>query len=124
MKIKKEEIKVLMEAPGTIMRAMEGLGGFTVGYHELPKGTDTTPLLKGLANDSCHSPHWGYLFDGMVRVIYDDGKEELINAGDAFYMPPGHTVIVEKNAKLFDFSPTKELNEVLENVGKRMAELS
>ena len=123
MKIKKEDITITMEAPDTIMRAQKGLGGFTVAYHELPKGTDFTPLLKGLANDSCHSPHWGYLFDGAVRVIYDDGKEELIEAGDAFYMPPGHTAIVEKNAKLFDFSPTKELNEVMENVGKRMAEL-
>ena len=124
MKIKKENIAVTMEAPGTIMRAQEGLGGFTVSYHELPKGTDFTPLLKGLANDNCHSPHWGYLFAGTVRVIYDDGKVDLIEAGDAFYMPPGHTAIVEKDAKLFDFSPTRELNEVLENVGKRMAELS
>ncbi|WP_319267200.1 hypothetical protein [uncultured Draconibacterium sp.] len=123
MKIKKEDITVTMQGPDTIMRAQEGMGGFTVSYHELPKGTDFTPLLKGLANDNCHSPHWGYVFNGAIRVIYHDGKEERIEAGDAFYMPPGHTAIVEEDIKLFDFSPTKELNEVLENVGKRMAEL-
>jgi len=124
MKIKKENITVTMEAPDTVMRAQEGLGGFTVAYHELPKGTDFTPLLKGLANDSCHSPHWGYIFEGKIRVIYDNGNKELIEAGDAFYMPPGHTAIVEEDIKLFDFSPTKEIKEVFENVEKRMAEFS
>lgn len=123
MKIKKEDITVTMEAPGTIMRAQEGFGGQTVAYHELPKGTDFTPLLKGLANNSCHCPHWGYVFEGAMRVIYDDGNEELISAGDAFYLPGGHTAIVEEDIKLFDFSPSKELNEVMENVGKRMEEL-
>ena len=124
MKIKKEDITVTMEAPDTIMRAQKGLGGFTVAYHELPKGTDFTPLLKGLDNDSCHSPHWGYIFGGEIRVIYDDGNEELLEEGDAFYMPPGHTAIVEKDVKLFDFSPSKEMGEVMENVEKRMSELA
>ena len=123
MKIKKEKITVTMEAPGTIMRAMEGLGGFTLSYHELPKGTDFTPLLKGLANDSCHSPHWGYIFGGAMRIIYDDGTEELLEEGDAYYLPSGHTAIVEKDIKIFEFSPTKELNEVMQHVGKKMAEL-
>ena len=54
MKIKKEDIPVTMEAPGTVMRALPGFGGMTVAFHELPRGTDFTPLLKGLENDSCH----------------------------------------------------------------------
>lgn len=58
MKIKKEDIPVIMEAPGTIMRKLEGFGNMDAIYHELPEGTDFTPLLKGLPNDSCHCPHW------------------------------------------------------------------
>jgi len=68
MKLRKEDIPVIMQSPGTIMRAQPNFGDMTVVYHELPKGTDFTPLLKGLDNDSCHCPHWGYIFQGTFRV--------------------------------------------------------
>ena len=58
MKIKKENMPVIMQATETIMRAIPNCGGITLGYNELPKGTDFAPLLKGLENGSCHSPHW------------------------------------------------------------------
>ena len=74
MKLKKEDIPVVMEGPDMIMRSLSGLGNMTVVFHELPEGTDFTPLLKGLNNDSCHCPHWGYIFEGTFRFIYDDGK--------------------------------------------------
>ena len=121
MKIKKEDITVTMEAPGTVMRVQDGLGGYAVAFNELPKGTDFTPLLKGLSNDSCHCPHWGYIFEGALRVIYDDGKEELMVKGDVFYMPGGHTAIVEEDIKMLDFSPSEEFNEVITHIGKMMA---
>ncbi|MCY1720282.1 hypothetical protein OU798_08000 [Prolixibacteraceae bacterium Z1-6] len=123
MKIKKEDITVVKETPGMILRKQEGFGGHTIAYHELPKGTDFTPLLKGLTNDLCHCPHWGYLFEGSMQIIYHDGSEEVISAGEAFYLPGGHTLIVKEDIKLMDFSPTTELNEVFANVEKRMTEL-
>jgi len=95
----------------------------TVVFHELPKGTDFTPLLKGLNNDSCHCPHWGYIFEGTFRFIYDNGAEESFEAGDVFYAKPGHTAIVDKDVKFVDFSPSKELDEVMSNVGKVMASM-
>jgi ribosomal protein L16 Arg81 hydroxylase len=57
-----------------------------------------------------------------MLVKYDNGKEEVLQAGDIFYLPPGHTGIVQENLKLIDFSPTKEFNEVMEHIGKKMAE--
>jgi len=123
MKIKKEDIPVIMEAPGTIMRKLSGLGNMDVNYHELPEGLDFTPLLKGLPNDMCHCPHWGYILEGSFRFIYDDGTEEVFEEGDIFYAPAGHTAIVDKDLKFIDFSPTKELTEVLENVGRVMSEM-
>ena len=124
MKIRKEDIPVVKEAPNTIMRLLPGLGNMTVAYHELPKGTDFTPLLKGLKNDSCHCPHWGYMFKGSFRFIYDDGTEEVFKEGDVFFAPAGHTAIIDEDAKFIDFSPEKELNEVFGHIGKRMEELS
>jgi uncharacterized cupin superfamily protein len=94
MKIKKEEIPVAMEAPGTIMRNLKGYGGMTVAFNELPAGTDFSPLLQGLTNNSCQCPHWVYMVEGELQVKYDDGAEETLTAGDVFYMPPGHTAVV------------------------------
>ncbi len=124
MKIKKENIPVAMEAPGSIMRTLKGYGGMTVGFNELPAGTDFGPLLQGLTNDSCQCPHWGYVLEGELLAKYDDGTEESFTAGDVFYMPPGHTAVVKKDLKLLDFSPEKELDLVLNHITKKMAELS
>lgn len=123
MKLKKEDIPVVMEAPNMIMRSLAGLGDMTVVYHELPKGTDFTPLLKGLKNNSCHCAHWGYVFSGIFRFIYDDGTEESFEDGEVFYAHPGHTAIVDKDVKFIDFSPTKDLDEVMTNVGIVMSEM-
>lgn len=113
-----------MEGPGTIMRNLPGYGGMTVAFNELPAGTDLTPLLVGLKNDSCHCPHWGYVVGGEMIVLYDDGNEEILTAGDVFYLPPGHTAKVTKDIQLLDFSPEQELDEVLTHVAKKMAEFS
>jgi len=123
MKIKKENIPVTMEAPGTIMRTQSNFGGMTIAFSEMPMGTDFTPLLEGLKNNSCHCPHWGYIFEGSIRLIYDDGTEEVTRAGDVFYWQPGHTAIVEEDLKLMDFSPDKEMGEVMDHINKKMEEL-
>lgn len=124
MKINKQEIPVAMEAPGTVMRNMKGFGGMTAAFNELPAGTDFAPLLHGLKNNSCQCPHWGYMVEGELEVTYDDGKKETLTPGDVFYMPPGHIAKVTKDMKFLDFSPEKELDLVLEHIGKKMAELS
>ena len=85
MKIKREEIPVAMEAPGTRMRNLKGYGGMTVGFNELPAGTDFTPLLLGLTNNSCQCPHWGYMFEGELLVKYDDGKSETFHQTPAIW---------------------------------------
>jgi hypothetical protein len=124
MKMKIEDLPVLMEGPGTVMRRQTGLGNLDAGYIELPKGTDFTPLLKGLSNDSCCCSHWGYVFEGEFRIIYDEGSDELLTKGDVFYLPPGHTAIVEEDLKCLMFSPDKDHGDVLDHAMKMMAELS
>lgn len=123
MKIKKEDIPVAMQTPDSIIRTQTGFGGMTIAYSNLPKGTDFGPLLEGLENDSCHCPHWGYVVGGVLRLKYDDGNEEVLSTGDVFYMPPGHTGIVEEDFKFIDFSPEKEFGEVMDHIGKKMAEM-
>jgi hypothetical protein len=70
-------------------------------------------MLKGLPGDRCQCPHWGYLFTGTIIVRYAD-HEETINAGQAFYMAPGHVPEAIEACELIQFSPAEELREVIE----------
>lgn len=119
--MKKEDIPVTMQGPGTTMRGLPGYGGMTVAYNEIPAGTDFSPLLQGLKNDSCQCPHWGYIVEGEMLVNYTDGTAETLTTGDVFYLPPGHTARVEKDLKFLDFSPEKELKEVMDHIARKMA---
>ncbi|WP_416440572.1 hypothetical protein ACH3O9_11590 [Leeuwenhoekiella sp. A16] len=123
MKLNKNDIPTGMEGPDTIMRAQDNFGGMTVCFTELPEGTDFTPLLNGLTNDSCHCPHWGYIISGKMLIKYDDGVEETLTEGDVYYLPGGHTAIVKEPIKFIEFSPSKEFKEVMDHVAKKMAQM-
>jgi hypothetical protein len=96
-----------------------------IEYDIYKKQMDFTPLLKGLPNDRDPCPHWGIVLKGQMRVIYD-GKEEVIKAGEAYYMPPGHTGIVEAGTEAWEFSPNDKLQEsmkiMMPNYEKMMKE--
>jgi quercetin dioxygenase-like cupin family protein len=83
---------------------------------------DVTPLLKGLPNDRCQAPHWGYLFKGRVRVNYGD-REEIIEAGDTYYMEPGHTAVIEAGTEFVEFSPKEELAKTMEVFYRNMQKM-
>ena len=80
---------------------------------------DGAPLLKGLPNDQCHCPHWGYVLKGKVTFTVD-GKEEVMEPGDAFYVPPGHLQRADAGTEYLQFSPAKEMAEVEQQIMKNM----
>ena len=55
----------------------------------------------------CQAPYWGYFIRGALTVTYTDVKTEDTHAGDIFYWPPGYTVKVNQDAKVFLFTDTK-----------------
>jgi hypothetical protein len=118
----KEHLPVKMEAPGMKIRELGGWGDMVVTYNEFPGGTDFTPMLEGLPNDKCHCPHWGYVVKGAINIRYADGTEEMVRAGEVFYMPPGHTAWIEEDTAWIDFSPEKEYEEVMAHVTSKMSE--
>ena len=65
-------------------------------------------MLKGLRDDRCQCPHWGYVFKGKMTVHYAD-HDEVGGPGEAFYMPPGHTPAADAGTEFVQFSPTDEL---------------
>lgn len=87
----------------------------------LPAGADVAALLKGLPNDLCTCPHWGYVLKGRMRVLYGTGEEETMAAGDLFYIPPGHAPIVEEDVEFLEISPPAESDAVLDVVKRNAA---
>ena len=98
--------------------------GMTVTYHEWPPGKDSTPRYKGLPDDKCPCPHWGYMIKGSIHIGYTGGTEEVTRAGEAFYLPPGHTVWTDEGADFVLLNPEKEFSELVEHIQKRREEHS
>jgi mannose-6-phosphate isomerase-like protein (cupin superfamily) len=104
---------------GMVEDRHEEIDGYTVNFVTFRQDVDATPLLKGLPGDKCSCPHWGYVLKGRLTYRFAD-REEVFEAGDAFYLPPGHVPVAEADSELVQFSPTAELRAVeavmLENV--------
>lgn len=128
MKIAKENVPVKINSPAAVARQKTGFGDST-GYGKisgefftLNKGTDISPLLEGLHEDKCQCPHWGYVLDGRIRVVFTNGTEETVVTGDLFYWPPGHTVIAEESSNMVLFSPQDEHSHVISHIINKMAQ--
>jgi len=96
-------------------RQAEAGDGYAVNFTEFKQDIDATPLMQGLPGNHCHCAHWGYVTKGRVTFRFDD-HEEVIEAGDAFYVPPGHVPVVEAGTEYVQFSPAKELAEVSQHL--------
>ena len=100
-----------VEDHGPVEDRHEDLDGYTVNFVSFRADIDGTPLLKGLPDDSCQCPHWGYVVKGRLTYRFAD-HEEVFEAGDAFYLPPGHVPLAEAGSELVQFSPAEELKVV------------
>lgn len=85
--------------------------GYSVNFVEFRQDIDGTPLLRGLPDDRCQCPHWGYVIQGAMTFRYPD-REEVYRAGDAYYCPPGHIPVKhEPGTQIVQFSPSHQLRE-------------
>jgi hypothetical protein len=94
-------------------------GGYTVAFETYTADSDLAELFKGLPDDRCQCEHWGYVIKGKVSFKTADG-EETFEAGDAYYMPAGHTPVLYAGTEIVEFSPTKELQQTMDVVSKNM----
>jgi hypothetical protein len=95
-------------------------GGMNVNLITCHKTLDIAPLLKGLPDDKCQCPHWGMILKGEKLVKYVD-HEEVLRAGDAYYMPPGHSTITNAGTQWLEFSPVKELEATNKAVQRNLS---
>jgi hypothetical protein len=105
---------------GAVEERVEDVEGTTIQFLTFREDVDASPLLKGLPDDRCNCPHWGYVFKG--RVMFDLGdREEVYEAGEAFYLTHGHIPRAEPGTEYLQFSPAEELHVVSEQMQKNMA---
>jgi hypothetical protein len=96
--------------------------GIRIAFESMPAHfpPDESPF-KGLPDDRCQCDHWGYLFKGAFRVTYLDGSEEIVTAGDAYHLRPGHFVQTLEPVEMIELSPVEEHDRTMailaQNIG-------
>src|SRR5580693_658421 len=106
-KLSKDSAPNVQDAGPAVDRSGD-LDDTTISFVTIRQSHSLAPLLLGLPGDSCQCPHWGYLLAGKITVSYTD-REEAYQAGDAFYMTPGHVPAAEAGTEFIQFSPRDQL---------------
>jgi hypothetical protein len=94
-------------------------GGYSVCFESHTADADLADLFRGLPDDRAQLPRWGYVINGKVGFRFSD-REETYEAGDAYYVPPGHTPVHYAGAEIVEFSPTEILAETIPVVMKNL----
>jgi hypothetical protein len=89
------------------------LDGFTVGFESYGHDEDPAPLFTGLPGNVCQSRHWGVVLEGTLVFRYTDGSTDVIEAGEAYYVPPGHLPQYKAGTRLIQFSPTDDFAKTM-----------
>ncbi|HKR98604.1 MAG TPA: hypothetical protein VJU79_03725 [Candidatus Dormibacteraeota bacterium] len=99
------------------------LNGYSVSIVSSgPEPVDLTEMLKGLPNDECPCPHWGYVLKGSQWYKSRNGTE-VFGPGDAFFVGPGHTSGADANSEFVIFSPANQMAELEAHFAKRAQEM-
>jgi len=111
-----------VEDMGVMVGHYAELDGYTVGFETFREDADATPLFKGLPDDRCQSPHWGYVVAGSVTFKYAD-HDETYETGDAYYAPPGHIPVVKGGTEVIEFSPSEAYAQTMEVLTRNLSAL-
>jgi hypothetical protein len=119
-----EDIPLLLDDPAIGQgRALEA-GGMMLQREHFNAGVDAGEVFKGLPDDACQSPHWGYVISGNLKVRTTAGEVEEHPAGTLYYLAPGHVPFFDEATDLVEFSPAEDYAHTMEHAGKRMEELA
>ncbi|WP_405553516.1 hypothetical protein OHV08_06780 [Streptomyces canus] len=105
---------------GAVVDRSEEFGDCTVDFLTFREDVDHRPLLKGLPDDRCQCPHWGYVFRGELTFHYAD-HDEVHHEGDALYAPAGQVPVHTEPGSLYlPISPSDELRRTSEVIMKNV----
>jgi uncharacterized RmlC-like cupin family protein len=112
MRISKNDLPITAQT-GEYTGIWAEAGGIHFAFETCTAGYSMDELVKIFADNACPVEHWGYIFTGQVRVEYTDGSDEILNAGDAFYIPPGHRPYMLADTELLQLTRKSEHNELV-----------
>jgi mannose-6-phosphate isomerase-like protein (cupin superfamily) len=118
-KLSKHTADKVIDVPQAEDRSSD-LDEYTVSFVTIKETHDLAPALAALPGGRCSCPHWGYVISGRIVVTYAD-HDETIGAGEAFYMPPGHTPMSDAGTEFVMFSPVEDLRATNEAIMAAMA---
>lgn len=110
MRGSKADIPVAFESAEGTIRVIER-GGMSIELGSFRQEMDPSPLFKGLPDDRCQCPHWGYVLQGQLHFKFAD-HEEVYNAGDVYYAAPGHTPVIGADTEYVQLSPTEPFQQL------------
>lgn len=113
MKTRFDEMPVLVEPVMGVSIRGAAEGGMVVTRMHFPAGVDLSEVLPGRF---CPVPHWGLVLEGRVVIRYDDGTDDVAEAGDAYYMRPGHAPSFDADTTMIEVSPEAEMLDILHRV--------
>jgi hypothetical protein len=111
-KASKESASETIELEGLEVHLEHLDGGYSVCFESHSADAELAPLSRGLPDDLCQIPRWGYVVTGQTTFRFTD-HEETYRAGDAYYVPPGHVPVHHAGAEIVEFSPTEALGETI-----------
>jgi len=109
------------EGPVTVHHA-DLEGGYSADILAFAADVDLKPLLRGLPDDLCPCPHWGYVISGRIVFTFPTG-EEVHETGDAFYAPGGDTPVMDAGTEYVQFSPTEQMALLDETIQRNLGAL-
>ena len=121
--VSKDKLKATAPTPGAEMREVNW-GGMNVSFVSIKEpalGMDMAPLFKGLPDDRCQTPHWGYVLKGSLKMLYAD-RNETFTAGQIYYIEPGHIPNITEPTEFIEFSREEEMLKTMEVMTKNKEE--
>lgn len=118
-KVSRKTASHTVELQGLEVRLEHLQGGYSVCFEKHTADAELADLFRGLPENRCPLPRWGYVLKGKVTFRFDS-RSETFEAGDAYYVPPGHIPVHHAGAEIVEFSPTdvlgKTMDVVMENL--------
>ena len=96
-------------AQGDLITRYAEFGEMAIRHATLPAGTDMGPVLQGLPDDRCPSPHWGIVLSGAIAITHADGSSETARAGELYHWPAGHTGATQDGVVFVEIGPVAEM---------------
>jgi hypothetical protein len=100
----RETTELAVDVAGAGQQYRAEAGGMTIALERWNAGLDTAEWFADLPDGACQEPHWGYWLAGRVTMRFTDGQTEVISAGQAYYVRPGHNAHIEEDAEFVEFT--------------------